>query len=147
MNLLNFIRIDDIIIDSQSETIEAVLEELALKFPDNIQKKILKLLIEREEQSSTAICNQVAIPHCKLSDLQEIKIIVLRTAKAFDCIAHDQKLTKLFFLIVSHPKASKDHIKILAKIGRMIKDQKKVDLLMNALSSQDFYDTLQKFED
>lgn len=94
---------------------------------------MLKLLLEREALVSTAIGNGAAIPHVRVPSSCPVKkdLIVIginREGVNFDSI--DGRPTNLFFLTCSTSDIT--HLKILARLGVLIRDGESVKALLKA---------------
>ena len=77
-------------------------------------------VIEREKVMSTGIGNGVAIPHAYTDGVDKLVAAFYRTSTGVDFAALDGGEVDLFFIILG-PKASRrDHIKVLAKISRLL---------------------------
>lgn len=98
-----------------------VLEEIAdiahHHDPDIQKKPLFKKLFEREQLGSTALGDNVAIPHCRISGLKKIIgcLITLEQGVAFDA-PDDQPVDIIFALIVPEDEvnAHLDALSILA---------------------------------
>ena len=105
---------------------QAVLEtlaDLALKNPnaaDASRDVLMKRLLEREEQGSTGIGNQLAIPHCQVPGLKNFVIALATSAKGVDYEAIDGKKSRLFFMILAPEGEAASHLKVLAHISRTL---------------------------
>jgi len=118
----------------------AELSEMVIKGPLKLDKRqVYDVLQQREKLGSTGIGDGIAIPHGKLSNLEEIIIAFGRSKKgvAFDSI--DGKLVHIFFLLLAPESSTNQHLKILAKICRMLKTVDFRKKLMDAESSNDLY--------
>ena len=88
-------------------------------------------LWEREKLGSTGIGAGVAIPHCKMSGLDEVVVAIGLFDRAIDFGAVDQKPVRLFFCVVSPSDSPTVHLQCLAAISRWIKtDQHHVERLL-----------------
>lgn len=77
-------------------------------------------VLEREKVMSTGIGNGVAIPHAYTDGVDRLVAGFYRTTQGVDFAALDGENVDLFFIILG-PKASRrDHIKVLAKISRLL---------------------------
>jgi PTS system nitrogen regulatory IIA component len=123
---LSEILIEDLIIPSLEGTdISSVLKEfsnaicLAGKFSD--PHLLFDRLYEREKQESTGIGNGVAIPHCKIDNLQSVILSIGYSTQGVDFKAIDGELTFYFFLVVSPSSSSVLHLRTLAAVSRLLK--------------------------
>lgn len=99
------------------------LADLALKHPDAAEVSrdvLMKRLLEREEQGSTGIGNQLAIPHCQVPGLKQFVIALATSAKGVDYEAIDGKKARLFFMILAPEGEAASHLKVLAHISRTL---------------------------
>jgi mannitol/fructose-specific phosphotransferase system IIA component (Ntr-type) len=78
-------------------------------------------LYDREKQESTGIGNGIAIPHCKVENLQEVFIAVGYSAEGVAFKAIDSEPTYFFFLVVSPANASVLHLRCLAALSRLLR--------------------------
>lgn len=100
---------------------------------------ILDILKQRESLGSTGIGDGVAIPHGKTSNLHDI---VMAFGRSEDGIAYDSldgKPVHLFFMVLAPENSAGQHLKILAKISKMLKDEFFRKKLLEANSKNDLY--------
>jgi mannitol/fructose-specific phosphotransferase system IIA component (Ntr-type) len=117
-------------LDLQSADQDSVLDELVnqipqfAKLPDSRQT-LLRALREREQLHSTGIGDGVALPHSRnaLVGLVDQPIMVFgRHKKGIPYDAIDGIPARLFFLLVA-PTVTQ-HLAILARLGRLLRDPK-----------------------
>ncbi|MGA1845737.1 PTS sugar transporter subunit IIA [Deferribacter abyssi] len=104
---------------------EELLEYFARKFKEidliEDESLVYNSLIEREKLSSTAVGEEVAIPHAKITDLDEIKILIAISKEGQDFDAADRLPVKLFFVVIAPANQMQLHLKTLARISRLMK--------------------------
>ena len=88
---------------------------------------LYRKLVERENLGSTAIGKGVAIPHCKLPDLERVIVTVGLTPQGVSMETPDQVPVRLFFLVVSPEGSPAEHLQSLAAISKWLKDGRKVE--------------------
>jgi PTS system nitrogen regulatory IIA component len=118
----------------------AELSEMVISGPLKLNKsQIYDVLLQREKLGSTGIGDGVAIPHGKISDLEEVIVAFARSKNgvAFDSI--DGKPVHLFFLLLAPENCTGQHLKALAKICKMLKAGNFRRKLMEAKSNSDLY--------
>jgi nitrogen PTS system EIIA component len=127
MKITEFLSKDCIKIGLKSKTKKEVLEELvdvlAAAGKVSEKKKVLQVLLEREELGSTGIGQGVAIPHGK-TDVVENLIAAFglsREGCQFDTLDGDP--VHIFFMLLAPYNASGIHLKSLAKISGLLKDK------------------------
>ena len=100
---------------------------------------IIEILTQRESLGSTGIGDGVAIPHGKIPELDEIIVAFGRSMEGIPFNSLDGKPVHLFFLLLAPEKSSGQHLKILAKISKMLKDVDFRRKLLKAESKSDLY--------
>ncbi len=83
---------------------------------------IARVLGEREALASTGVGDGVAIPHGRLPGLDHFvaALAIRREGVPFDAI--DGRPASIFFAVVGPERASGEHLKCLARIGRVLRD-------------------------
>jgi PTS system nitrogen regulatory IIA component len=117
----------DLVLPSLKSTGKAdVLAELiapvADKHPDFDAEQALQVLLERESLGTTGIGEGVAIPHGKMENLDKIILVVGRSEQGVDFDSLDFKLCSVFFLVLAPEQVAGMHLRILAHISRLLKD-------------------------
>jgi len=97
------------------------------------------VLSERERLGSTAIGDGIAIPHGKVSGVRSIVGVFGRCAQGVDFDSLDGKPTNLFFLLVAPEDSASLHLKALARVSRLFRDNSFRDHLMSARDSAEIY--------
>ncbi|MHA1568557.1 MAG: PTS sugar transporter subunit IIA [Alphaproteobacteria bacterium] len=104
--------------------------------------QLFKFLHERENLCSTAVGNGVAIPHAYFDKLAKPMVVISHLAQPVDYCGPDEQPVDLIFLLLGPKRLPRQHMQILSKIVRMIKDQqfdeelrtaKDAKIAMNAL--------------
>ena len=139
--LLDILSPRSTVVGLQGETKEQIIEELvdALEIGDAIsdRDKVLQAILEREEIMSTGIGDGIAIPHGK-SDAASRLVAALGTQKrGVDFEALDGEPAFVFFLLVSPANVSGPHIKALARISRLLKNDDFKKRLIDAATAEE----------
>jgi PTS system nitrogen regulatory IIA component len=103
-------------------------------------------LLEREKLGCTGLGNGIAIPHCKLPDLDDVLIAVATTAAPIDFGAPDGIPVRVLFLVASPAYAAAAHLQALARISRLLRTPGVVDALREADSVERLRDVLREAE-
>ena len=123
-----------------------ILEELAAHMAAQNSKidrsTLAKVLIEREALASTAIGESVAIPHGKLSTVNEIVACLGRAPQGVEFESVDGNPTHLFFVLVAPESSTGAHLKALARISRVFKDIEFRKRLISAENTEGIYRVL-----
>jgi PTS system nitrogen regulatory IIA component len=142
VKITDFLSRETIVPALASRDKNAALEEMAeyLGATHHLDKsKVLKVLLERERISTTAIGEGVAIPHGKLNGVERVVGVFARSPDGIDFASLDGAPTHLFFVLVAPENAAADHLKALARISRLLKDEAFRRRLMAGQSSQELY--------
>ena len=83
----------------------------------------LRVLLDREQLGSTGIGDGVAIPHGKMQGLDRILLTVGRSRTGVDFAAQDLKPCHIFFMALAPEQSAGMHLRILAHISRLLKDE------------------------
>ncbi|MCB1413273.1 MAG: PTS IIA-like nitrogen regulatory protein PtsN [Xanthobacteraceae bacterium] len=87
------------------------------------ERAIFEVLLQREKLGTTAVGYGVAIPHGKLQKLEKLFGLFARLERPIDFEAMDGQPVDLLFLLLAPEGAGADHLKALAKIARLLRDQ------------------------
>jgi len=151
VKITDFLSVQTVIPALAQREKNAVLEELAgwlaANHTDLDPKRVLSGLMERERISTTAIGEGVAIPHGKLPGLERIFGVFARSSEGVDFNSLDGGPTHLFFVLIAPEGAAADHLKALARISRLLKDESFWRRLMAAKSNQELFTLIAEEDD
>lgn len=117
---------------NKKEILTELTDVLALSGKIKNKKAILKVLLERERLGSTGIGNGVAIPHSKSEHVKDFVLAFARKEGGIDFGALDGEKTHIFFILASPKDEVGGHLKIIAKVSRLINDKFVVESLKKA---------------
>jgi fructose-specific phosphotransferase system IIA component len=151
MNRLSeYLRKDLIIYSLKGKKAVEILEEFAqLLYSKNLindKDKFLDELLIREELGSTAIDNGIAIPHCKLDEVNNTFAVIGISRKGVNFNSVDDKPTYLFFLLVSPQKSTEEHLSALAAISHIARQEKAKKELIDARNAVEIIKVIQEWE-
>ena len=97
---------------------------------------ILTTLLEREQLGSTGVGDGVALPHGKMEGLGKIVGVLARleTPVSFDAL--DDQPVDLIFMLLAPANATAAHLKALAKVSRLFRDEDARDALRGAETAE-----------
>ena len=107
---------------TKSDVLAELTEPIGRKVPGFDTQKAHKVLLDREYLGTTGIGDGVAIPHGKLESLDEILLVVGRSNQGVDFESLDFKPCHIFFLVLAPEQVAGIHLRILAHISRLLKD-------------------------
>jgi len=124
---------------SKREVIEELAAAVARHHPEIDRTRLVQALEDRERLNSTALGEGVAIPHGKLPGLKRVVAAFGRSPGGVDFSSLDGKPTHLFFLLVAPEDSAGAHLKALARISRLLKDEQFRARLMGAGDAVELY--------
>ncbi|HUH65249.1 MAG TPA: PTS sugar transporter subunit IIA [Syntrophales bacterium] len=143
MKISEIFRKEYIIEELKAKTKREVLEELSgvVTRDDGAlnHELIVNTLLEREKLGSTGIGDGIAIPHGKLSDINELIVAFGRSRQGVEFDSMDGKPATLFFLLLAPESTTGLHLKALAKMSKMLKDAAFRKQLIEAKSKDELY--------
>ena len=143
MKIKQILTADCIAASLNSTTKEGVIEELAALLttthPQLQKEDIVRILLEREKLGSTGIGNGIAIPHGKLSSLPQILTAFGRSIGGILYDSQDGRPAHLFFVLLAPEHAASLHLKALARLSRLLKDNHFRNRLLEAKDEKEIY--------
>ncbi|HEY6417804.1 MAG TPA: PTS sugar transporter subunit IIA [Candidatus Binataceae bacterium] len=124
---------------AKTEVLRELAEALAKKYPEIKLDQLTAVLAERERLGSTAIGDGIAIPHGKLPGVKKILGAFGRHPKGVDFESLDGNPTQLFFVLVAPEDSASLHLKALARVSRLLKDNGFRDRLLAAPDAAEIY--------
>ena len=143
MRIQDLLKKEFIIPDLSSRDKVGVISEmihgLTTREPGLDPREILKVILEREGLGSTGIGEGVAIPHGKMHNLTDFYILFGRSKEGIDFQAMDGKPAHLFFLLVAPENSAATHLKVLARISRLLMNASFRKSLTEAEAADEIY--------
>ncbi len=124
--MIDFLTPDAIIANLRATSKKQVLQELARRAADvtgGHERTIFDVLLERERLGTTGVGRGVAIPHGRLSSINRVHGVFARLERPVDFDAIDDQPVDLIFLLLAPEQAGADHLKALARVSRLLRDE------------------------
>lgn len=143
ISIITFIPDDNAIFFLESKNKLDAINELFnvasryIKIPEKELKKAKEDLLVREEDYSTAIGDQIAIPHVRLENIKEPVLFFAFSREGIDWNSPDGKDVHLIFLLFSPALYNDIHLEILTKIAFSLQKMENRRILLNS-TTQDF---------
>jgi PTS system nitrogen regulatory IIA component len=122
------------------------LQELAAKAAEltgQNERSIYEILLQRERLGSTGVGNGIAIPHGKLARLDHLFGLFGRLERPVEFEALDGQPVDLIFLLLAPESAGADHLKALARVARLLRDQEIANKLRDSRDADAIYAVLE----
>lgn len=150
MKIVDILSKDAVKVDLQARDKKSVIEEiseLVVRSAGLTDKQgIVQVLMEREALGSTGIGLNVAIPHAKLQGVDSIIAALARSKEGIDFGSIDGQPVMLFFVLISGVNTAGTHLKALAKISRLLKNDETREALISCNCSVEMYEILSREE-
>jgi PTS system nitrogen regulatory IIA component len=145
MRLCDILTIDRIVVDADGALIQS--KDLALKKLAELlspavgvpQAEVEDLLLEREHLQSTGIGDGVAIPHTALDHAEAQAAALILCPRGVEFEAIDGKKVNIVFGVVGPKRATGEHLRTLARISRLLRDDATRARMVGASSREEVY--------
>jgi PTS system nitrogen regulatory IIA component len=143
MKITDILKREHIIENLVSTDKESTLDELSsfLKDKGMVSNKetLQSALMEREALGSTGIGENVAIPHAKISAIDQIITVFGRSIKGIEFDSLDKKPVHFIYLVLAPMNSSGQHLKVLARISRLLKNKSLRESIIRATEANQIY--------
>ena len=147
MKILDVMQKVAIIDDLKSQTKKGILEEMVAPLADitgQDHKDLVRVLMDRERLGSTGIGGGIGIPHGKIKDLESLILGFGLSRKGVDFDAIDGQPTHIFFILITPENSTGLHLKLLARISRILKNDHFKERLQNATDRDEIFDIIKE---
>ncbi len=135
MKICDVLHKEAILADLKARNKKEILEELVAPVADIAkvqQEDLVRVLLERERLGSTGIGGGIGIPHGKMKNLENLVLGFGLSRKGVDFESLDGKPAHIFFLLVTPENSTGLHLKLLARISRILKNETFKNRLLEA---------------
>lgn len=127
MRLRDFLSRDFVLLRLRSNDVEGVIAEVAAKAAEaglGDPGVIRDQLLERERLHPTVMGSGLAIPHATVPGLEKPVLgVALAGGQAVPFGSTDQGAVRVFFVLLSPPGHEREHVKLLARICRLVRHE------------------------
>jgi len=142
MNISDLLAPDAIIPALKAQSKKQLLQELAARAHAQTrlpERRIFETLIERERLGTTGVGQGIAIPHGRMPEATTITGIFARLENPIDYDAVDSQPVDLVFMLLAPENAGADHLKALARVSRLLRNQATCEKLRAANTAEALY--------
>jgi len=146
MKILDLLKKEGIIVDLKATDKMGVIEELITpisRITQTDQNELVRVIMNRERLGSTGIGSGIGIPHGKLKELPSLVLGFGSSRKGVDFDTIDGKRAYIFFLLLTPEDATGLHLKLLARISRILKNDLFRQQLKDARNVDEVYAVIQ----
>ena len=140
MKILDVLNKETINIDLKATDKKGILDELVApiaKLAGASHDDLVKVLLERERLGSTGIGGGIGIPHGKYKNLESLVLGFGLSRKGVNFESLDGRPTHIFFLLMTPENSAGIHLKLLAQISKLLRDDDVKARLMQAETAED----------
>jgi PTS system nitrogen regulatory IIA component len=147
MKILDVMQKEAILDDLKSQNKKGLLEELVVPMASSTglnPDDLVRVLMERERLGSTGIGGGIGIPHGKIKDLKSLVLGFGLSRKGIDFESIDGEPTHIFFVLITPEDSTGLHLKLLARISRILKNDQFKERLLNAADRNELYEIIKE---
>ena len=151
MKLHHYLRPELVLLGIEAKGVEETLHSMVHNLVDhelvNDERPVLEALLAREAAQSTGIGGGVAIPHAVYPELDSTVIELALSPDGLDFMSMDEKPVHTIFLLLSPPASSGVHIKLLARIARLMRQPDVLEQLLSAETADEVIERIRRFDE
>jgi PTS system nitrogen regulatory IIA component len=122
--------------NDKREILKALVAPIAVTHPRIDVDVLVENLLDREQTSSTAIADGIAIPHGRHSVGDRVVCAFGRNRDGLDFNSIDGSPTRIFFVLVSPESRPTLHLRWLAHLAVLLRNQEFREALLSADSAE-----------
>lgn len=145
MDLSDLVSPEGVVASLKATSKKQALQMLAGKAAEltgQAERDIFTTLLERERLGSTGVGHGVAIPHGKLPGLDRVVGLFARVNTPLDFEALDDQPVDLLFVLLAPEGSGADHLKALARIARVLRDEVMAEKIRSTDHASGIYSVL-----
>ena len=141
-----------ILVNSESKTRWDIIKEMVAHavthslIPAGAESDITQALIEREKSMSTGIGKGVAIPHCTVTSVDDIVVLMATNGKGINFDAIDSLPVKIVIMLLVPKSKLTQHIKTLANIAKVMSDDAFKNHILTFAKAEELLDYIKTYE-
>ncbi|MCP4395591.1 MAG: PTS transporter subunit EIIA [Alphaproteobacteria bacterium] len=118
------------------------LSEVAANVSGVSKRAVYDVLMERERLGTTGVGYGVAIPHGKMPDIDNIYGVLTTSKLPVNFQSADGMPVDIMFLLLTPAGAGADHLKALAKVSSVLRDEDICNKIRSAKDPSELYKVL-----
>lgn len=150
MRLSDYLEPDFVLLDLRTtgieDTLKAVVDRLGDASGIDDRGAVLQALVEREASHSTSLGNGVALPHATVSGVDRPVVAVAVAPGGVPFAGDGAEPVRVFFVLLSPLAEAGTHIKLLARIVRLVRRPGFVAAVLEAGSGEELVGSVQRLD-
>jgi PTS system nitrogen regulatory IIA component len=146
MKILDVLHRETILVDLKAKEKKGAIEEMVepLARIAGVEKEdLVRVLMERERLGSTGIGGGIGIPHGKFQGLKSLILGLGLSRDGVDFESMDGRPTYIFFLLITPENSTGLHLKLLARISKILKNDPFKERLLQAADRDEIVSVIQ----
>jgi PTS system nitrogen regulatory IIA component len=142
MEIADLLSPDAVLAHLKAASKKQVLQEMAHKAAQLTglsERRVYETLAEREKLGSTGMGQGIAIPHGRVPGIEKMTGLFAQLDHPVDFDAMDEQPVDLVFLLLAPEGAGADHLKALARVSRVLRNQSICEKLRAAAQPATLY--------
>lgn len=146
MQIKDFISEEGIVftpsVSSKKAALEILSDTLAYQEANLNKNKVFDALLAREKLGSTGLGEGIAIPHCRMQDLENINVTMLKLEEGVEYEASDDKPVFFLFCLVVPEDANEEHLELLASLAELLDNEQLRNSIQKCSNARELYQIL-----
>lgn len=126
------------------ELIEQLCDKLEIAGVVASSSEFFQAIWQREENFSTGIGRNVAIPHGKSATVKETKLILALLPQGIEYDSLDGQPVKIVFMFAVPTGRDQEYMTLLAKVTKFVRDESNRHKLLDAKNDQELLDQIRE---
>ena len=128
-------------VTSKKRALERLSEQLMADIPAGSEatRNIFEGLTVRERLGSTGLGRGVALPHTRSPDIESSRAALIRLSTPISFDAADRQPVDLLLALLVPEHSNDEHLRILARLAELFRDEMLCDRLRNCGSDAELY--------
>ncbi len=145
MNISEIIKKDDVLLSVEASCTKQAFCDLSEHICEKHglpQRAMFDALIMREKLGSTCVGEGVSIPHARVKNIPQMIGVFARLNQPINMDALDERPIDLMLMLIAPEDDQSEHMKALARISRILRDEGNRRVLREAESRDEMYSVL-----
>jgi PTS system nitrogen regulatory IIA component len=150
MKILDVLTAETVNVNLRAKDKKGILDELVAPVAVRAgasHDELVRVLLERERLGSTGIGGGIGIPHGKLRGLPALILGFGLSRQGVDFESIDGRPAHIFFLLLTPEDSAGLHLKLLARLSRLLKNDAFKQSLMQAATPDDIIETIREHDE
>lgn len=129
-------------VTSKKTALEVLSDTLAYRDTNLSKSKVFDALLAREKLGSTGLGEGIAIPHCRMPEIENINVTMLKLEEGVEYEASDDKPVFFLFCLVVPENSNDDHLELLASLAELLDNEQLRNSIRKSSNARELYQIL-----